>query len=213
MRRQPAAEYAEAILVAVLLALFAKAFVFEAFEIPTASMDPTLLPGDHVLVDKFVHAPHAGPWAALLPYRDVARGEVLVFRDPEDPPRDLIKRVVGVPGDTLSLERKVLFRDPEVYGADSGAPAALRQRDGFAPLSLGPGSLFLMGDNRDDSRDSRYWGPLPGRLVKGRAVLVYWSYAQERAFTGRGAGLRRLVDTAIHFFDRTRWGRTLRRIR
>lgn len=225
-RRHPAAEYLEAILVAVLLALFAKAFVFEAFEIPSSSMEATLLPGDHVLVDKFAHAPHAGPWSALLPYRSVERAEVLVFRYPEDPSRDFVKRVVGLPGDVLAMDRKVLVRDrapvpepwaihkdSEVYPAGSGAPEALLSRDGFGPLAVPPGSLFMLGDNRDDSRDSRFWGPLPAHLVKGRAVLVYWSFAPERRFTGRGAGLRRLVDTAIHFFGRTRWDRTLRRVR
>lgn len=226
MRRHPAAEYLEAVLIAVLLALFAKAFVFEAFDIPTSSMEPALLPGDHILVDKFAHAPRKGPWAALLPYRDVARGDVLVFRSPEEPGRDFVKRVAGIAGDTLSMERKVLLRDgapvfephavhrdPEVYGEESGAPESLRRRDGFPPRTLGPETLFLLGDHRDDSRDSRFWGPLPARLVKGRAVLVYWSYEPGREFRGRGAALRRLVDTAIHFFDRTRWGRTMSRIR
>ena len=189
MRRHPAAEYAEAILVAVLLALFTKAFVFEAFAIPSGSMQPALVPGDHVLVDKFVHAPHSGPWAALLPYRDVARGEVLVFRGPEDPALDLIKRVAGLPGETFAPE------------------------DRSSPLTLGTASYFMMGDNRDDSRDSRFWGPLPAPLVKGRAILVYWSYEPGRGFAGRGAALRKLVDTAIHFFGRTRWGRTFHLVR
>jgi signal peptidase I len=219
-------EYAEAILVAVILALFAKAYVFEAFEIPSGSMETNLLVGDHVLVDKFCYAPHRGPWARLLPYRDVARGEVFVFRSPKEPSRDLIKRAVAVSGDTVRIERKRVsidgtpleepyarHRDPRTY-TNEDVPAPLRGRDDFGPLTVPPGTVFALGDNRDDSLDSRFLGTAPVASVRGRALLVYWSYEQpRRAFAGRGAGLRKVLDTAVHFVSRTRWERSFRAVR
>ncbi|HKC25161.1 MAG TPA: signal peptidase I [Thermoanaerobaculia bacterium] len=219
-------EYVEAALVAVILALFAKAFVFEAFAIPSGSMEDGLLVGDHVLVDKLVYAPHRGPWRRLLPYREVARGDVIVFRGGEDPGQDFIKRAVAVAGDTVSIERKRLLvnglplkepyavhKDPRVLGTD-GVPAGLRGRDDFGPFAVPGGTVFALGDNRDDSRDSRFTGPVPLASVKGRALLVYWSYQEpERAFTGRGASLRKALSTAVHFFTRTRWERSFRVIR
>ena len=219
-------EYLEAILVAVILALFAKAFVVEAFQIPSASMEDTLLVGDHVLVDKFVYGPHRGPWGRLLPYADVARGDVVVFRSPEEPGRDFVKRAVALGGETVQVEDKRLLvdgtepaepyashRDPALLtGPD--VPVTLRGRDAYGPFLVPRGTFFAMGDNRDDSRDSRFWGPAPLDGVKGRAVLVYWSYdAGGASFTGRGAGVRRLLDTALHFFARSRWRRSFRAVR
>jgi signal peptidase I len=210
-------DYLEAILVAVLLALFAKAYVFEAFEIPTGSMEPGLLVGDHVLVDKLRYAPHRGPWRVLLPYRDVARGDVFVFRGTEEPGKDFIKRAVAVGGDTVAMEEKRLL----VNGASVAEPWAVHRdprtlpsRDALRPLRVPDGSVFALGDNRDDSRDSRWIGPVPLDAVKGRALLVYWSYDEpERTFTGRAAALRRALSTAVHFAARTRWDRTFRIVR
>lgn len=218
-----AREYLEAILVAVLLALFAKAFLFEAFEIPSSSMETTLLPGDHVLVNKFLYGKHEGPWRGLLPHREIALGDVAVFRSPENPDVDLIKRVTGLPGDLIEVRNKALrrnggavaepwaiHRDERVYTRESGAPDAVRRRDDFGPFEVPHGSFFAMGDNRDESRDSRAWGVVDLGLLRGRAVLVYWSYDTGAAprFTGRAAGLRRLLDTALNFPKRTRWGRS-----
>jgi signal peptidase I len=219
-------EYAEAVLVAVLLALFAKAYAFEAFEIPSGSMEDNLLVGDHVLVDKLAYAPHEGPWRALLPYREVARGDVFVFRGTKEPGKDFIKRAVAVGGDTVAVERKALFVNgsavPEPYVVHRDAriltgpdvPEVLRGRDELPPRRVPEGSVFALGDNRDDSQDSRFVGPVPLASVKGRAVLVYWSYdAGGSTFTGRGAALRKAVATALHFFARTRWSRTFRVVR
>jgi signal peptidase I len=219
-------DYAEAILVAVILALFAKAYVFEAFSIPSGSMEDGLLVGDHVLVDKLVYAPHRGPWRRLLPYRDVARGDVFVFRGTEDPGKDFIKRAVAVGGDTVAIVRKRLLvngavvKEPYAVHKDprtlegSDVPAMLRARDDFGPLVVQEGTVFALGDNRDDSQDSRFTGPVPLASVKGRALLVYWSYEEpERRFTGRGASLRKALATAVHFFTRTRWERSFRVIR
>ncbi|MBL8112488.1 MAG: signal peptidase I [Acidobacteria bacterium] len=218
-----AREYLEAILVAVLLALFAKAFLFEAFEIPSSSMETTLLPGDHVLVNKFLYGKHEGPWRRILPHRDLSLGDVAVFRSPETPEVDLIKRVTGLSGDLIELQDKALrrngrpvpepwaiHRDERVYTRESGAPDAVRRRDDFGPFEVPRASFFAMGDNRDESRDSRAWGVVDLGLLRGRAVLVYWSYDTGAAprFTGRAAGLRRLLDTALNFPKRTRWGRS-----
>jgi signal peptidase I len=219
------AEMAEAVLVAAALALFFKAFVFQIFHVPTSSMEGTVLAGDRIVVDKVAYAPHAGPWAAVLPYREVRRGDVAVFRDPRDASRDLLKRVVATGGDSVEQQAKVLrvngfpreepfavHRDATVYGPD--APPALGRRDSFGPVAVPPERFFAMGDNRDDSQDSRFWGAAPLANLEGRAVCVLWSWVPaERSFTGRGAALRRMLDAALHFLGRTRWDRTFRVIR
>jgi signal peptidase I len=219
------AETAEAVLVAGALALFVKAFVFQIFHVPTSSMEDTVLTGDRIVVNKFAYAPHAGPWARFLPYREVRRGDVAVFQDPHDASRDLLKRVVATGGDAVEQRAKelrvngfveaqpfVIHRDATTYGGD--APAALAGRDSFGPVAVPAGAFFAMGDNRDDSLDSRFWGPAPSSSLEGRAVCVLWSWAPaERSFSGRGAALRRMLDAAIHFFGRTRWNRTFRVIR
>jgi signal peptidase I len=221
-------EYAEAVLAAILFALFFKTFVFEAFRIPSASMEDNLLVGDHILVNKFVYGPHRGPWARLLPHRDVRRGDVVVFRDPVDLSRDLVKRAVALGGSTVHVVGKKLLvngveavepwavhRDPDIAPEGPGVPLSVSLRDHFGPSAVPPETFFAMGDNRDDSQDSRFWGPVPGGLVKGRAVLVYWSYdaLPAGAFSGQGAALRRLIHTGLHFFSRTRWNRTFRSVK
>jgi signal peptidase I len=191
-------------------------------------MEDNLLVGDHILVNRFVYGPHAGPWARFLPHRHIRRGDVVVFRYPVDPERDFIKRAVALPGDTLRIQDKRLvlngmpqkepytvFRDPEILPDGADVPASVLRRDHVGPATVPPHAFFALGDNRDDSQDSRFWGTVPEGLVKGRALLVYWSYdaAPAGAFTGRGAALRRLIDTGLHFFGRTRWDRTFRVVR
>ena len=221
-------EYAEAILAAVLVALFFRSFFVEAFHIPTGSMEPGLLPGDHIVVDKFLYGASAGPWGRLLPRREPARGDVVVFRSPAEPSRDLVKRFVGLPGESVEISAKRLFvegtareepyavhRDPDVLPKGPDVPRLLARRDHFGPVALGPGEYLALGDNRDDSQDSRVFGPVPRPLLKGKAVLVYWSFDDRAAgeVRGRGAGLRRFLDNALHFFGRTRWSRTGRLVR
>jgi signal peptidase I len=223
------AESYEAVVTAVLFALFFRTFVFQMFEIPSGSMEDNLLIGDHILVNKFVYGPHRGPWARLLPHRDVGNGDVIVFRYPEDPERDFIKRVMGRPGDEVRIQDKVVFRDgrrldetytvhrdPEVFSRAMDVPDSVRRRDDFGPFRVPRDGFFVMGDNRDNSQDSRFWGVVPKSHLRGRALAVYWSYdaaATPRRFTGRAAGLRSLLDTALHFFTRTRWGRSFRLVR
>jgi signal peptidase I len=219
-----ASEYAEAILVAVLIALFFKTYVVEAYGIPSGSMEPHLLPGDHIVVNKFVFGKHSGTLGRFLPYRDIERGDVIVFRYPPDPSRDFVKRVMGLPGETVRIASKKLlvdgrpaadpeavFRDPEVVPDGPDVPPSVAARDHVGPVTLPPDAFFVLGDNRDDSQDSRFWGPVARGYVKGRAVFVYWSFEESpaaRGTRGRGAALRRFLDNALHFFSRTRWSRT-----
>ena len=179
-------EYFESILVAVVLALFVRTFVFQAFKIPTGSMKPNLLVGDHLIVNKFIFAPAAfGLERALLPMRRIERGDIIVFKFPEEPERDFIKRVIGLPGDTLELRNQTVLINgqalTEPYAHYLFPPAAEGQMEGdlrrkYGPVTVPAGHFFMMGDNRDDSQDSRFWGFLPETYVKGRALFIYWSF-------------------------------------
>lgn len=213
-QKSTAREYLESIIVAVILAMFVRTFVFQAFKIPTGSMKPNLLVGDHLLVNKFMFSPVAsGLERALLPMRDIDRGDVIVFKFPEEPERDFIKRVIGLPGETLELKNQTIF----INGAPLVEPYAnylfpptsdstddsldLRRR--YGPVTVPAGHYFMMGDNRDDSQDSRYWGFLPKSYVKGRALFIYWSF--DTSEDGSGSMLTSL-------FSGTRWGRLLHQI-
>jgi signal peptidase I len=215
-------EYFESIVIAVILALFIRTWVVQAFKIPTGSMEPNLLIGDHLLVNKFTYGPASTPVErALLPVRPIRRGDIVVFKYPEDPERDFIKRVIGLPGETLELRRKVVYIDgrpldePYVHflepaSVDGQEQASADVRERYGPVDVPAGYYFVMGDNRDNSQDSRYWGFLPAHYVKGRALIIYWSYeaeAQDFEDGGVGTGLRRALSIATHFFTRTRWDR------
>jgi signal peptidase I len=217
-------EYYEAILVAVIFTLFARTFVAQAFKIPTGSMEDNLLVGDHLFVNKFIYAPHwSTPLERWLPYRDIRRGDVVVFKYPVDPERDFIKRAVAIGGDTVEVRAKQLYvngiaevnphvvhKDPQTFPDNPALPASIRNRDNFGPFVVAKGFVFCMGDNRDNSYDSRFWGPVPRSYFKGRALVIYWSYeAQPNAQEWRGWGdrLRQLASVAVHFFSRTRWNR------
>ncbi len=177
-------EYFESILVAVVLALFVRTFVFQAFKIPTGSMKPNLLVGDHLIVNKFIFAPTASPIEnALLPMRPIRRGDIIVFKFPEEPERDFIKRVIGLPGETLELRNQTVFINgqplTEAYAHYLFPPSVdatddIRRK--YGPVTVPDAHFFMMGDNRDDSQDSRFWGFLPQAYVKGRALFIYWSF-------------------------------------
>lgn len=215
--RQVGREACEALFVAVILALFARTFVVQAFQIPTPSMEPALLVGDHLLVNKMIFRVGGGP---LLPGRAVRRGDVVVFRAPIDPRRDFVKRCVGLPGDRVEIVNKVLrvngvavdesayalHTDPRTYPHAPLLPDALRQRDNFGPVLVPADSYFCLGDNRDNSDDSRFWGVVPASAVKGRAVAIYWSTGG----AGEGAGALDRLLAAAGF---TRWRRCLRPVR
>ena len=216
-RKSTAREYFESIVIAVILALFVRTWVVQAFKIPSGSMEQNLLIGDHLLVNKFVHAPTLSEFErTLLPIGEVQRGDVLVFKYPEDPTRDFIKRTIGLPGETIELRQSRVFIDgqpieePYLDLMRPGGKVAADIRGEFGPRVVPEGHLFMMGDNRGDSQDSRYWGPLPIEYVKGRAFVLYWSYESESDFyadVGFGATLRRLASGVAHFFTRTRYER------
>jgi len=212
-------EYFESIVIAVVLALFVRTWVVQAFKIPTGSMEENLLIGDHLLVNKFVYAPAmTGLERTLLPIGEIERGDVLVFKFPEEPERDFIKRVIGLPGETIEMRQsRVLINGSAIdepyldaMRPDGRLPPDIRGT--FGPQVVPEEHLFMMGDNRGDSQDSRYWGTLPVHYVKGRAFVLYWSYESESDFyaeVGVGATIRRLGSAATHFFTRTRWNRLL----
>ena len=179
-------EYFESICVAVILALFVRTFVVQAFKIPTGSMENNLLIGDHLLVNKFVFAPTLSPLEeALLPIDPIVRGDIVVFKYPEEPERDFIKRVIGLPGDTVELKQKRVYingtRLDESYvqyfsPPEESSPDDSDVRVQYGPVTVPADHYFMMGDNRDNSQDSRYWGFMPRNYVKGKALFVYWSF-------------------------------------
>ena len=217
----------------------------QAFVIPTGSMQDTLLIGDHLLVDKLAYAP-AGPIGKhLLPYEDPKHGDIIVFRYPADVNETLVKRLIGIPGDHLKISNGVVYRngirlnEPYVYHKYAYNPALdnfpteccrpvkekfaqERQRDMLlqnvvdGEVVIPPNSYFAMGDNRDNSSDSRYWGFVPRENIIGKPFLIYWSYkASTEDLTGESAGsmLTHFVDVGEHFFTRTRWERTFTLVR
>lgn len=205
-QRSSTREYFESICAAVILALFVRTFVFQAFKIPTGSMQDNLLIGDHLMVNKMLY--HDGG-TRLLPSRDIERGDVVVFKFPEEPDRDFIKRVVGLPGETLQIGRRQVLVDgdplPEDYTSfvHGGQPAMREYR-------VPEGHYFMMGDNRDNSHDSRYWGALPAENVKGKGLFIYWSYGAPREEYLETRLSQRFVDLLllpVRFFSRTRWDR------
>jgi len=222
-------EYFESIVIAVILALFIRTFVVQAFKIPTGSMEENLLIGDHLLVNKFVFAPTASPIErAVLPVGTIRRGDVIVFKYPEEPDRDFIKRVIGLPGETVELKEKkvsingkgldepyVHFLQPPGQNSEFHEVTSFDVRERYGPVTVPPNHFFVMGDNRDNSQDSRYWGFLPRDYVKGKALVIYWSYEADRedyAEDGAGATLKGLISVFAHFFTRTRWDRMFHQI-
>ena len=224
-------EYFESIVIAVILAFFIRTFVVQAFKIPTGSMENNLLIGDHLLVNKFLLAPTASPIErVLLPIGTIARRDVIVFKYPEEPERDFIKRVIGLPGETVELREKKVYIDgkpldePYVHFLEPPGAAlgefhevtSFDVRERYGPVTVPPNHYFVMGDNRDNSQDSRYWGFLPENYVKGKALMVYWSYdggqAQDQE-DGVGATVRNVLSTITHFFTSTRWDRLFHQIR
>lgn len=187
--KSTAREYAEAIVIALVLALFIRTFVVQAFKIPSGSMIPTLLVGDHILVNKFIYG-IKNPFTdeVLVPVSDIERGDVVVFRYPVNPEQDFIKRVIGLPGDIIEIVNKKVIINGQPYPVESAQftdPRLQRgNRDNLAPFTVPAHSLFVMGDNRDNSHDSRFWKFVDTREVKGKAFILYWSWDSEH-FTVR----------------------------
>jgi signal peptidase I len=221
----------------IVILIFATSTIAQPFVIPTASMESTLMTGDHLIVDKLAYAPPGPLTKHLLPYEEVKRGDVIVFRYPLDISQTWVKRVVGVPGDRIHLENRQVVRngvklaepyvqhvfpDYNPYRDDfPSSPSAYLQPRGRDMLAqdmrngeiiVPPGSYFAMGDNRDNSDDSRYWGFVPRENIIGKPVIVIWSYDAPTADL-TGYSMHHAVDLAEHFFTRTRWERTLKLVR
>jgi signal peptidase I len=222
--------------VTIILLLFGTTNLLQAFVIPTGSMEDTLLVGDHLLVDKMAYAPADGLSKHLLPYEEVKRGDIIVFRYPVDITQTFVKRCIGVPGDHIHLADKQLVlnghavNEPYVYHK---SPYIEEYRDNF-PNGAGVGVLargqemlqnhlqngdvvvpegyyFAMGDNRENSLDSRYWGFVPRANIIGKPLIIYWSYdADTSDLTDGGISLSHLLDMVMHFPTKTRWNRSFR---
>jgi len=182
-------EYAEAIVIALVLALFIRTFIVQAFKIPSGSMLPTLQIGDHILVNKFIYGikmPFAG--TVLVPIKDPRPNDIVVFKFPRDPKLDYIKRVIAVAGDSVEMrEKKVYingkpFEDKHgVYSDPRILPASASPRDNFGPVTVPEDHIFVMGDNRDNSFDGRFWGFVDLKAVRGKAFIIYWSWDVQKA--------------------------------
>lgn len=176
-------ENIEAILVAVVLALFIRTFVVQAFKIPSGSMKNTLLIGDHILVNKFIYGikiPYLG--STLISIKDPQREDIVVFEYPQDPSKDFIKRVVGIAGDQIEIRDKKVYVNGKLLEQDFAIHMDNRsnfKRDYLEPITVPEDSLFVMGDNRDNSHDSRFWGFVKLKAVKGKAFIIYWSWNGE----------------------------------
>ena len=231
--------------VTILLLLFGTTTLCQAFVIPTGSMEDTLLVGDHVLVDKLAYAPAGSVSRYLLPYQEPRHGDIIVFRYPPDLNETLVKRLIGAPGDRIRIQDGVVYRngqrlnEPYVYHKYAYDPALdnfpwaccrpVREELGrqgqeemlehnvrAGEVVVPKDHYFAMGDNRDNSSDSRYWGFVPRQNLIGKPLLIYWSYrASTEDLTGETTGsmVAHAVDLAEHFLTRTRWDRTLRLVR
>jgi signal peptidase I len=236
VQRNSLAEWA----ITILILLFGTSTIAQPFVIPTSSMHNTLLTGDHLIVDKLAYAPPGSISKHLLPYEDVKRGDIIVFRHPTLIVVDYVKRVIGVPGDHLKLVNKQVlingkplnepyaihvnnslsYRDnfpvgePD-YSSDPKMAARayqmLRENVVDGELVVPPGNYFAMGDNRDNSLDSRYWGMVPRENITGKPLIIFWSYDAPTDDL-KDYTLHHIFDLAQHFFTKTRWDRTLKLI-
>ncbi len=210
-------EYFESIVITAILALFATTFVVQAFKIPTGSMESNLLIGDHLLVNKFVYGLHPAALGRMLPYKDLKRGDVVVFKYPNTPEVAYVKRLIGLPGEKVEIVGRTVYIDgkplEEKYTQyiDQGS---IYER--FGPYQVPENQYFVMGDNRDNSQDSRFWGYVPRDYFIGKALVIYWSFETPRdeyLQTGFAARMRQFADVFLNFFTKTRWSRTFKVIR
>lgn len=221
--------------VTFILLLFGTTTLVQAFVIPTGSMEDTLLVGDHLLVDKLAYAPGGTISKHILPYEDVKRGDIIVFRYPIDIRQTFVKRCMGVPGDHIRVQNKKLFlngkmlNEPYVvhkteyidsyrdnFPGDPNVPlyppaqVMLEKDVKNGEVVVPPDRFFAMGDNRDSSLDSRYWGFVPRENIIGKPLIIYWSYdAPTEQLADPTIGVDHIKDLALHFFTKTRWNRTL----
>lgn len=237
-------DYFETIVICVIFVIFARAFVFQQSKIPTGSMIPTLLVGDYIMVNKFVYSPSSPLERALLPVRDIRRGDIVVFKYPEEPEKDYIKRVIGLPGEFIEIRDKAVYvngapldESYKVHETDLNPDSWMKIKEGEAPLSaaqpaprrwqayrvehdfdfdqvlIPEGHYFCMGDNRDNSKDSRSWGTVPRENIKGKAFIIWWSFSGEEGDYIRTNPIDRVKsigNKVVHFFSKSRYSRCLR---
>ena len=247
-KKSTAREYFESLVITVILALFGTTFIVQAFKIPTPSMEDNLLVGDHLLVNKFAFGTRGSILDAVLPFKNVNRGDVIVFRYPKDLTKHYVKRAIGLPGDHIKIiDKQVYINDRplnEPYKIHKAPPGSYADpfRDFFPPkpqperllrsadedpywyedfekegeVVVPPDHYFAMGDNRDNSADSRYWGFVPRELIVGKGLIIYWSYetdSDEYRRTDVGDRVSQFTDLFTNFFTKTRWSREFKIIR
>ena len=213
-------DYLEAAIIAVILSLFVRTFLFEAFKIPTPSMQGTLMVGDHIIVDKFGLGARLDFEGGFIPMRPARRGEVIVFKFEREPEKDYVKRIVALPGDEVRVENKILFingqavNEPYVQHVDK---EMIPERDNMPAVKVPPDHYFVIGDNRDNSADSREWGFVSRGQIRGRALFVYWSIDPQTASGPGGTtgspGAPPETASAFGALSKTRWDRTFLVIR
>ena len=228
-RRSFLHDYFQAGIVAIIVALFVRTYLVQAFQIPSPSMRESILVGDHVLVNKFIFAPAASMAGKdLLPLSQAKRGDIIVFKFPQTPEKDYVKRVIGEPGDVLKIENGAVFvkrpsdsdfrqlEEPYVRHIDPVDSPDEEHLNNRPPVQVPAGAYYVLGDNRDDSRDSRDWGFVPQELIRGKVLLVYWSVdplpppPENAPPPGRVEAVWKSASTS---FTRTRWDRTFHIIR
>jgi signal peptidase I len=246
-KKSTAREYFESLVITVILALFGTTFIVQAFKIPTPSMEDNLLVGDHLLVNKFVYGARGSIFDAILPLKNIKRGDVIVFKYPKDLTKHYVKRAIGVPGDRIKIVDKQVFINDvplnEPYKIHKAPPGSYADpfRDSFPPkpqparyqtadedpywyqdyvkddeVVVPPNHYFAMGDNRDNSADSRYWGFVPRELIVGKGLIIYWSYeteSDEYRRTDVVDRVQQITDLVTNFFTKTRWSRSFKIIR
>jgi signal peptidase I len=216
-RKSTVREYFESIVIVAIIALFATTCVVQAFKIPTGSMESNLLIGDHLLVNKYVYGLQSGFLSKILPHKEPRRGDVFVFKYPNNPEVAYVKRLIGLPGDEIEMIGRTVYVNGEPLEEDYTQyidPGSIYER--YGPYQVPEDQYFAMGDNRDNSQDSRFWGFVPREYILGKALVIYWSYETSRdeyLQTSVPDRLKQYADVAVNFFTKTRWRRTLKVIR
>jgi len=219
-------EYFELIAETAVFVFFVMTFVVQAFQIPTGSMEPTLLIGDFLLVNKMIYAGTALPLESkILPRRNIRRGDIVVFKYPNELNKDYVKRAIGFPGEKLEIKNKQVYindkpieekykvhNESQIFSANDYSHPDSARRDNFGPVTVPAGSLFMMGDNRDNSYDSRFWDFLPLAHVKGRPWVIYFSYRAEKDAYEK-TSLPERLKKLVSFLPKARWGRIFKIIR
>ena len=223
-RKSQLREWIESLAFTVLFVLIFTRFVAQATQVPTESMKPAIMVGDHFFLDKLAFpANYPSPIRPYLPERSLERGDIVAFRAPTQGDIPFVKRLIGIPGDVIEIHDKrvringieieepyKIHVDAGVYPDDPWTPGDLKVRDNYGPVTLPENSYFVMGDNRDNSHDSRYWGFITREDIIGKPLFVYWSYQSDPYVSGHrsvGERIQNYLSIGLHFFTRTRWFR------